>query len=132
MKPVLLLVLAVFAVCRTCDAQNIEAAAPHNCLEWKNLTIMSTAAGGHVWAAKEYNGQGHTSTEVMEVTYQQKFNFRSGYIYAKEFSQMSAVTLLSYIYLRSNHHKLERWFFGGGFFRSGWIWVTVLEEIPPS
>lgn len=41
---------------RNCSAQQTEAPEQHSFLDWKNTTLMSIAAGGHVWAAKEYNG----------------------------------------------------------------------------
>ena len=106
--------------------------AQHKFLDWKNITIMSTAAGGHVWAAKEYNGPGYTNTEVMELTYQQEFSFHPSYSYAKEFSQMGMATALAYVFHRTNHHKLERWFLAGDSFvayGSGWIYTRQYHHI---
>jgi hypothetical protein len=59
----MLVISAVFFLFQACSAQQDEE-PQHKFLNWRNITIMSTAAGGHVWATKEYNGPGYTATEV--------------------------------------------------------------------
>src|SRR5215831_3911733 len=98
MKRVLLVVLATLPFFQICGAQQTEDPTKHNFLDWKNTTLMSVAAGGHIWAAKEYNGPQYTAAEVMELTYNQQFSTHNSYSYVKEFSQMGAATLLSYVF----------------------------------
>jgi hypothetical protein len=125
-------IVAVFLFVQVCSAQQTETPAKHSFLDWKNTTLMSVAAGGHVWAAKEYNGPQYTSTEVMELTYHQNFSFHPAYSYAKEFSQMGMATLLAYVFHRTNHHKMERWFLVGdsvAAYGSGWVYAKHYNQV---
>ena len=127
----MLVIFAVFFLFQACSAQQNEE-PQHNFLNWRNITIMSTAAGGHVWAAKEYNGPGYTASEVMELKYHQNFSFHPGYSYAKEFSQMGLATTLAYVFHRTNHHKMERWFLVGDSFvayGSGWVYAKHYNQV---